>query len=553
MNKNQNNNGGAPQALNLFSGSEALAQAKHGLEARGTSLEQQLRVPKIFNNNLNKNPKNVLLKTKKGLVGKLKYLPSYSKEWRNIIYSFNRNNLKNIPANDVNVNKIIKNYFDLFFKKKFIGLKRKNLLIRRKFLRRIFVSNVEIKHTNSKAKITLYTINREKEILKKKYMKLYKKISNILLKNYIYLYKNHIKNIYSFLCAQEGERELAPQKSEDFQRNGSEAGDMSSVAKTLHLRNEYFFVPDSISKKNYLNHKWDYLELFLKLNNLFLRKTLSLLIKNKSENYIRLLRRYNLLYSLNLFKFNKLVLLPRLSNLLRKIVGKKVEYNIINLKSIIYHPDLFTKILALKIQKTSRTRYENQMTSILNEAVLPEGNRLEGKERTLVYNNLDIYKSKYKDLKVISNLGSLVDDKLKQKLVGLQNTEPAATNNISELLTTIYNDELSREAYFHKKLKLNSKLDTENIHNLIYNSIRYKNMKGIKIAVKGRLTKRYRADRAVSSLMRKGKLQNLHSSTLGLSTVLFRGSASSHLSYSLANSKRRVGAFAVKGWIMAGK
>jgi hypothetical protein len=533
--------------------------------------------PKIFKAlalNLGASSKNVrasLLKTKKGLVGKLKYLPSYSKEWRNIIYSFNRNNLKNIPANDVNVNKIIKNYFDLFFKKRFIGLKRKKLLKRRKFLRRIFVSNVEIKHTNSKAKITLYTINREKEILKKKYMKLYKKISNKLLKSYIYLYKNHIKNIYSFLSeainkvhstdtsANTNDAAAAGGTSSEATRTSFEAADMLSVAKTLHLRNEYFFVPDSISKKNYLNHKWDYLELFLKLNNLFLRKTLSLLIKNKSKKYIRLLRRYNLLYSLNLFKFNKLVLLPRLSNLLRKIVGKKVEYNIINLKSIIYHPDLFTKILALKIQKTHRRRYQKQMTSILKEAVLPKNNRLEGKERTLVYNNLDSYKSQYQDLKVISNLGSLVDDKLKQKLEWSTSYEPAATNyNISELLTTIYNDELSREAYFHNKLKLNSKLPEplrgyENIHNLIYNSIRYKNMKGIKIAVKGRLTKRYRADRAVSSLMRKGKLQNTHSSSLGLSTVLFRGSASSHVSYSLAKSKRRVGAFAVKGWIMAGK
>jgi hypothetical protein len=131
------------------------------------------------------------------------------------------------------VNKIVQSYFDLFLKNQFIGTKKVQLLKRRKFLRRIFVSNVEIKHTNNKAKITLYTINREKKILKEKYMKLYKKISLKLFKDYIYLYKNHISNIHSFLCGT---------------NNGA-------LAKTLKIRNEYFFEADLINKKNYLSHK----------------------------------------------------------------------------------------------------------------------------------------------------------------------------------------------------------------------------------------------------------------------------------------------------------
>ena len=52
---------------------------------------------KIFNNNLNNNTKTILLNKKIGDIGKIKYLPSFSKEWKNTIYSFNKNNLKNLP------------------------------------------------------------------------------------------------------------------------------------------------------------------------------------------------------------------------------------------------------------------------------------------------------------------------------------------------------------------------------------------------------------------------------------------------------------------------
>lgn len=42
--------------------------------------------------------------------------------------------------------------------------------------------------------------------------------------------------------------------------------------------------------------------------------------------------------------------------------------------------------------------------------------------------------------------------------------------------------------------------NTKQIHNTIYNSIGYKNMRGIRLEIKGRLTKRYRADRSIYSL-----------------------------------------------------
>lgn len=445
---------------------------------------------KIFNNNLNNNPKTVALRKKIGDIGKIKYLPSFSKEWKNTIYSYNKNMLKNIPSNDVNINKIIQSYFNLYFKDhKYVG-SRKFILLRRRrtFLRKIYVSNAEIKHTNNKAIITLFTVNREKKILKRKYLKINKKISQNLIRRYLLLYKNNVSNIYDIIN---------------------------------NHKNEYKFLSvnggNKMTKKGFLNYRLEYLNKFIKLKHLYLRKIWSVIISKYWRTHLKLLRKYDLMYSLNQYKFNKLTFLPKLSNILNKIIGKKIEYNIINLKSIAYNTDLFTNALALKLKKT-RMNYIKSMFSILNRAYLPKINTI--KERTLVkgQKNIDLYLDKYKDLNIISNLNNINLDKL--------------LNNIHNTTTDKIND-----------------TDNKKIHNLIYNSIGYKNMGGIRLEVKGRLTKRYRADRSIYSLKWKGGLKNVDSSFKRLSSVLFRGNSKSNTTYTLSKSKRRIGAFAVKGWI----
>ena len=445
---------------------------------------------KIFNNNLNNNTKTVALRKKIGDIGKIKYLPSFSKEWKNTIYSYNKNMLKNIPSNDVNINKIIQSYFNLYFKDhKYVG-SRKFILLRRRrtFLRKIYVSNAEIKHTNNKAIITLFTVNREKKILKRKYLKINKKISQNLIRRYLLLYKNNVSNIY----------------------------DIINNHKFLSV-NGLGGAHNKMTKKGFLNYRLEYLNKFIKLKDLYLRKIWSVIISKYWRTHLKLLRKYDLMYSLNQYKFNNLTFLPKLSNILNKIIGKKIEYNIINLKSIAYNTDLFTNALALKLKK-KRMNYIKSMFSILNRAYLPKINTI--KERTLVkgQKNIDLYLDKYKDLNIISNLNNINLDKL--------------LNNINNTTNT-------------------DKNDTENkkIHNLIYNSIGYKNMGGIRLEVKGRLTKRYRADRSIYSLKWKGGLKNVDSSFKRLSSVLFRGNSKSNMTYTLSQSKRRIGAFAVKGWI----
>jgi len=77
---------------------------------------------KIFNNNLKKIIRTPRTNTKLGVINNNKYLPAFSSEWKNIIYSFNRNNLRNMGWNTINLNKIIQSYFNLFFKSRiFLG------------------------------------------------------------------------------------------------------------------------------------------------------------------------------------------------------------------------------------------------------------------------------------------------------------------------------------------------------------------------------------------------------------------------------------------------
>ena len=461
---------------------------------------------KIYNNNLKRSgaAKTILLKKKIGDIGITKYLPSFSKEWKNTIYSYNKNTLKNIPVNDLNINKIIKGYFNLYFKdRKYTGSKFILLKRRRNLLRRIHVSNAEIKHTNNKAIITLYTLNREKNVLKKKYLKINKKISKKLIaKRYFLLYKENIEKIYKILG--------------EYKDQGA------NVVPSI-------FISDIIRKTKFIKYKLEYLNKFIKLKDLYLKKVWGVILNQYARKYLKYLRKYDLLYSLNQYKFNRLVFLPILSNILNKIIGKKIEYNIINLKSVAYHTDLFTNALALKLRKR-RINYINSMFSILNRAYLPNINTI--KERSLIKGDqkMDLFQGKFKDLKIISNMGELAPSS-------------AQSSSLSKLLDGAYSSDINNGVIHSKDA------NKENIHNTIYNSIGYKNMAGIRLEVKGRLTKRYRADRSIYSLKWKGGLKNVDSSFRGLSSVLFRGNSKSNVTYSIAKSKRRIGAFAVKGWI----
>jgi hypothetical protein len=393
----------------------------------------------IFNKNINSNFKLIPIKVNKNYVGETKYLPPVSKEWKNTIYAFNKNNTVNLPTDDININSLVKNYFNLRFFPKFIYKKYKPRWVRRPSMNKIYVSNAEVKHTNSKAILTVYTYNREK-------------IS--LLNKVKFLRKGLLRNI-----------------------------------RMLILKNKEFLGD-------------------------FVNKTIKALLHKE----LKTLRKYKLRLNLNQYKFEE-KLLYKLSNIIGTyFYNKRVEFNIVNMKSIILNSDIFTKILAHKLWKKRIYTYR-MMKYILNKAVLPKANRIIEKSRIIKTIDFNLIDNRYKNLHLTSILKN---------------------NNLNILLKELYTSVLS-----------NNSLDKNytEMHDILFNTIKYKNMGGVRLEVKGRLTKRYRADRAVFKVKWKGGLKNIYSSYQGLSTVKMRGHINSNVEYSLITSKRRIGAFAVKGWI----
>nr|WDW20830.1 ribosomal protein S3 [Valsa mali var. pyri (nom. inval.)] len=434
-------------------------------------------IPTIFKKNVKNNSKLRPLNEITSDVGEIQYFPAWSKEWRNSVYHYNSNLIKNFPVYDMNIYKIIKSYFSMFFNHQFLKYKYIRPRRRRLSFNKIFLARPEIKHTNSKAIITLYTFNREKFALLKKIKiltKLTKKIIMIVQQKNCLLKIEKIFFKFNMIFAILKDRNL--------------------------LQNFYAYfsaLKTSKSKAKEQANKW------IKL------------IFNKE---FTLIRKYKFRLNLNKYKFED-KLLYGLSNIIRKLYNKQIEFNIVNLKNIVFNTDLFTEISTLKIKKRN-ARVVRIMNIMLNKANLPKVNRIQEKGRIVNNVNLKLVENKYKTL----NLKDILSGKL----------------NLDKLLNKIYtsiNDKF-----------LPHYAPEKGLYDMVFNSIKYKNMRGIRMEVKGRLTKRYRADRSVLKLRWKGGLKNIDSSYKGLSVRKNRGYLNPNVGYSIFSSKRRIGAFAVKGW-----
>lgn len=146
----------------------------------------------IFNKYINNKYKTVPFKPTNTPIKKIKYFPSDFKEWTNHIYYFNSNYIKNLPVYDLIINKLLKNYFDLYLK--FKTIKQKKIkLTKRLSLNKIFISKAELKHTSSKVIITIYVFNRERIVLIKKLEQLRKKRIFSKLKKFLFINKPYFK------------------------------------------------------------------------------------------------------------------------------------------------------------------------------------------------------------------------------------------------------------------------------------------------------------------------------------------------------------------------
>lgn len=104
------------------------------------------------------------------------------------------------------------------------------------------------------------------------------------------------------------------------------------------------------------------------------------------------------------------------------------------------------------------------MSSLINKVKIPKKNTIQERSKAQKSDKIDLFRNKYRNLNIISHLNQ---------------------SNLNNLLNNVY--------------KIESQEQKE-ISNSIFNNIEYKRITGIRLEVAGRLTKRYRADRAIKAL-----------------------------------------------------
>lgn len=292
--------------------------------------------------------------------------------------------------------------------------------------------------------------------------------------------------------------------------------------------------------KNLLQDYYPYLYALNRCKNKAKQQT-NKLFKLQFKREIYFLRKYKFKLNLNKYKFEEKFLF-RLSNIISKIYSKQIEFNIVNLKNIVFNADLFTEISTLKIKKRN-TKAVKIINIMLNKAKLPKLNTIQERGRIVRSLNLNLVENKYGTLNIKDILSSLLNlDKLLNNLYGSLLPTPNTRQRSSgggllfrRSWNRVASDLLDKPAAFlsvneggvaasdllekppavgggfpglrppvvNKKFLRPRSSQTgaaAKLYNIVFNSIKYKNMAGIRMVVKGRLTPRYRADRSVYKL-----------------------------------------------------
>lgn len=344
----------------------------------------------------------------------------------------------------------------MYFNNKFLtGGSPKKIVSRlrnkRVSLNKIFVSKAEVKHTNSKAIITIYVYNREKLILLKKIQML-----KLILTKFILI-----------------QTKLISQLNMNYLTEGA----------------------------NTINNKLiDHLRANYKMRTRFIRRTEDYskkIITREISTTLSLLRKCMLKLHLNKSKFEENFLF-KLSNYISKYYGKKVEFNIVNLQHVSKNVDIFTEIFMLKMKKGKRSPLIVMRRLLAKIRIKQVMNSLLERGRVQKTVNYDLVENKFKN-KTLSLILSTKGSPLIPNPLG---DKGYATDGVNKILNDLYlkNSILASFSDQSKDLENISEskaIDNLRIRDIVLDNIKYKETGGVKLEVKGRLTKRYRADRAL--------------------------------------------------------
>lgn len=485
----------------------------------------------IFSKKINNNVKTIPFNSMDRPIGKPRYFPPSTREWSNSIYSYNTssNLIKNIPSLGKNLSEFIKSYFSLYYKTlklktgpvqstgkspmkiatdrseiDFNGEKINNKPQGLLSVDRIHVGKAELKHTSDKVIITLYVYNQQK-------INYLNYLNNLL--HDIYKYKQGysyinkwLRVIISNLAGNSSKYPISVKNDGIKNKSIVTYNNMDTVIKDKY--NQLFWELKSIAKNLDLNTaKFSY-----------------------DDNYIKIL-----------------------SNLVSVLYNnKKVEFNIVNLKNLYYNIDIVTQSMAIQLRHRKNTlvkvlKYALALIKIpaLNHSIEKYGkvdrsNSLVNNIKALKIDLQSLNKVKPTNMTHTTNTFDTKHQDLLSEL--LTKTIPSVLNEPAKSTSDHNLQNLDKELLQHTE-KENLMLEP-----VVFSNIKYKMLKGLKFKIKGRLTRRFTAERAVLKVRWVNGIQNMDSSYKGLSTVLLRGHVKSNLDYSSTASKVRNGAFGIKGW-----
>ena len=284
-----------------------------------------------------------------------------------------------------------------------------------------------------------------------------------------------------------------------------------------------------------------------------------LLFIRKSLRKELLALNYYTKFIINHYKFGKF--LPGLKLLISNIYSKKVELNLVNLKYSHLNSDIYTESIASKLKKKvsllkvlrrssnlARTPYK--FFSVNNTANINNLQSLNTFKSVSLATDLNIKDNVNGNDKVDVILNKLYPNSLAQSFNLKSFINLASENNLKNRGENFENvNGITTEMLNQRKAGVVAK----NVK--VLNQIRYKWVTGVRLEAAGRLTRRYTASRSVFKFRYKGNLKNIDYSLKtdisknNISTIMLRNYIQPNLQYSFAKSKRRIGAFGIKGWI----
>ena len=265
------------------------------------------------------------------------FYTSSNKEWFSSVYSYNKSYIKSLISYDAVLNKLLRSYCNMLQDKIKILFKRRRDNKIRYSANKIYASRAELKHTNTKLFITLYIYNKQKSsiewyILKILVLVKYRKLIVDGKRGFV---PNHINRIPALL------------KNNFFTfRKWNMA-----FFKTNNNLIRYFLV--NLRRK------------YLKLSNI---PTYNIRLLKKLVRLQKILFNSLKLLNFNKSKFNSLNLNLRnlgLISLIEKLYNKKVEINLVELRSIHLNSDVFSSAVALKLRDR-----KNKAVRVLRKAIL---------------------------------------------------------------------------------------------------------------------------------------------------------------------------------------